>query len=52
MAAINWQLTVDPARSARNSAVQWTTGTPTDRAARSSLAVLGTTPTRRASSAS
>ena len=27
-AATSWQLTVVPARSARNSAVQWTTGTP------------------------
>ena len=27
-AATSWQFTVEPARSARNSAVQWTTGTP------------------------
>ncbi len=52
MAAMSWQLTVDPARSARNSAVQWTTGTPSARAARSTRAVFGTTPTRAAASAS
>ncbi len=44
MAAMSWQLTADPARSARNSAVQWTTGTPRTRASASSRAVLGTTP--------
>ena len=51
IAAMSWQLTVEPARSARNSAVQWMTGTPSERAARRTRAVFGTTPAQSAASA-
>ena len=41
--ANNGAFTAEPARSARNSAVQWTTRTPAARAARTSRAVLAIT---------
>src|ERR1035437_6717616 len=51
-AATSWQFTAVPARSGRNSAVQWMTFTPSDRAVETNRAVAGMTPTRAAASAS
>src|SRR5674476_987936 len=50
-AATSWQFTAVPARSGRNSAVQWMTFTPSDRAVEISRAVAGMTPTWAAASA-
>ena len=51
-AATSRQLTAVPARSARNSAVQWTIRAPADLAPSRSRAVAGTTPAASAAAAS